>query len=167
MNVIKKSPVRSRGQPGCSFFTGADARRPRLAEPLAFFSDHPVNEHSPRRQTIADRLGTTTGNSLTANHLGQNATVCGVVALTNFDADAQFWPMFLDFGTPYPDQASRRLSTVPIVPRFGTPGTTLQGNGFASPTLIRQYRGKPEPSSNDPRQLNAIDDHRALAVGAR
>jgi hypothetical protein len=33
-----------------------------------------------------------------ANHVGQNATVCGVVALTNFEADTQFWPTFLYFG---------------------------------------------------------------------
>jgi hypothetical protein len=27
-----------------------------------------------------------------ASHVGQNATVCGIVALRNFDADTQFWP---------------------------------------------------------------------------
>jgi hypothetical protein len=29
---------------------------------------------------------------------------CGVVTLTNFDADTQFWPTVLDFGKPFPDQ---------------------------------------------------------------
>jgi hypothetical protein len=38
------------------------------------------------------------------NRVGQNAAVCGVVAMTNFDVDTEFWPTFLDFGRPYPDQ---------------------------------------------------------------
>jgi hypothetical protein len=38
------------------------------------------------------------------NHVGQNAAVRGVVAITNFDADTEIWPTFLDFGRPYPDQ---------------------------------------------------------------
>jgi hypothetical protein len=45
-----------------------------------------------------------------ANHIGQNTTVCGVVALTNFDTDTQFWPTFLDFGRPYPDQVFTAVS---------------------------------------------------------
>jgi hypothetical protein len=38
------------------------------------------------------------------DHFGQVATVCGVVALTDFDVDTQFRPRFPRFGKPYPAQ---------------------------------------------------------------
>jgi hypothetical protein len=68
-----------------------------------------------------------------ANHIGQNATVCGVVALTNFDADTQFWRTVLDFGKPFPDQVFAAVIYGADRAKFETPMTTLQGNGFASP----------------------------------
>jgi hypothetical protein len=39
-----------------------------------------------------------------AHHVGETATVCGVVASAKFDAGLQSQPTFLDFGKPYPDQ---------------------------------------------------------------
>jgi hypothetical protein len=37
-------------------------------------------------------------------HVGENATVCGVVASTNYAARATSAPTFLDLGKPYPNQ---------------------------------------------------------------
>jgi hypothetical protein len=56
---------------------------------------------------LASRAASVTPDDA-ANHAGQNATVCAVVALTNVDTDSRFSPTFLDFGKPYPDQGPRR-----------------------------------------------------------
>lgn len=40
-----------------------------------------------------------------ASHVGQNATVCGVVTSAKFDAHLRSRTTFLDFGKRYPDQA--------------------------------------------------------------
>jgi hypothetical protein len=87
------------------------------------------------------------------NHVGQNATVCDVVAQTNFDADTQFWPTFLDFGKPYPNQVFTAVIYGVDRAKFGTPGTTLQGKRVCVTGSVREYRGKPEIILNDPIQL--------------
>ena len=73
-----------------------------------------------------------------ANHVGQSAKVCGVVALTNFDADTQFWPTFLDFGKPYPDQVFAAVIYGTDRVKFGTPGTTLQGKRVCVSGPVRE-----------------------------
>jgi hypothetical protein len=74
-----------------------------------------------------------------------------VVALTNFDADAQFWPTFLDCGKPYPDQAFTALIYVADPAKVRTPGITLQRVCVTG--LVRDDRGEPEFSPNDSSQL--------------
>jgi hypothetical protein len=88
-----------------------------------------------------------------ATHVGEDATVCGVVALTNFDADARFWPTFLDFGKPYPYQVFTAVIYGADRAKFGTPGATLQGKRVCVTGPIREDRGKPEIILSDPRQL--------------
>jgi hypothetical protein len=88
-----------------------------------------------------------------ANHVGQNATVCGVVALTNFQADTQFWPTFLDFGEPYPDQVFTAVIYGADRDKFGTQETTLQGRRVCVTGSVREYQGKPEIILTDPSQL--------------
>jgi hypothetical protein len=88
-----------------------------------------------------------------ANHVGQNATVCGVVALTNFDADTQFWPTFLDFGKPYPHQVFTAVIFGADRANFGTRETTPKGKRVCVSGTVSEDRGKPEMILNDPRQL--------------
>jgi hypothetical protein len=88
-----------------------------------------------------------------ANHVGQNATVCGVVALTNFDAAMQFWPTFFDFGKPYPHQVLTAVIFGADRAKFGTTETTLQGKRVCVSGSIREDRGKPEIILTDPRRL--------------
>jgi hypothetical protein len=40
-----------------------------------------------------------------ASHVGENATVCGVVASAKFAAGSRSQPTFLDMGRPYPNSA--------------------------------------------------------------
>jgi hypothetical protein len=88
-----------------------------------------------------------------ANYVGQSVTVCGVVALTNFDADTQFWPTILDFGKPFPDQVFAAVIYGGDRAKFGTPKTTLQGKRVCVSGVIRKDRGTPEIVLTDPRQL--------------
>jgi hypothetical protein len=88
-----------------------------------------------------------------AKHVGQNVSVCGVVALTNFDADTQFWPTALDFGKPFPKQVFTAVIYGADRPKFGTPKATLQGKRVCVSGVIREYRGKLQMILRDPSQL--------------
>jgi hypothetical protein len=88
-----------------------------------------------------------------AKHVGQNATVCGVVASTKFDAHLRSRPTFLDFGRPYPDQVFAAVIFGDNRAKFGTPETTLRGKRVCVSGKIREYRGKPEIVLSDPSQL--------------
>jgi hypothetical protein len=85
--------------------------------------------------------------------MGQNATVCGVVASTKFDAHLRSRPTFLDFGKPYPSQVFTAVIFGVNRARFGTPETTLQGKRVCVSGTIRAHRGKPEIVLDDPSQL--------------
>jgi hypothetical protein len=87
------------------------------------------------------------------HHVGQTATVCGVVVLTNFDADTQFWPTFLELRKPYPDQVFTAVIYGADRNKFGRRETTLQGKRVCVTGPIREYRGKPEIILADPSQL--------------
>jgi hypothetical protein len=88
-----------------------------------------------------------------AQHIGQNATVCGVVASTKFDAHLRSQPTFLDFGKPYPNHVFTAVIFGVNRARFGTPETTLQGKRVCVSGTIRAYRGRPEIVLDDPSQL--------------
>jgi len=76
-----------------------------------------------------------------------------VVALTNFDADTQFWPTFLDLGKPYPDQVFTAVIYSADRDKFGTPRAMLQGKRVCVTDTVREYRGRLEIVLNDPSQL--------------
>jgi len=88
-----------------------------------------------------------------ARHVGETATVCGVVASTKFDAHLRSRPTFLDFGRPYPDQVFTAVIFGANRAKFGTPETTLQGKHVCVSGSIREYRGRPEIILSDPGQL--------------
>ena len=62
-----------------------------------------------------------------AHHVGETATVCGVVASAKFDAGLQSQPTFLDFGKPYPDQVFTAVVFGDDRTKFGTPEASLRG----------------------------------------
>jgi hypothetical protein len=87
------------------------------------------------------------------HHIGQNATICGVVASTKFDAHLKSQPTFLDFGEPYPDQVFTAVIFGTDRAKFGTPETALQGKRVCVSGSIREEQGKPEIILSDPSQL--------------
>jgi hypothetical protein len=88
-----------------------------------------------------------------ARHIGQNATVCGMVASAKFDAHLRSRPTFLDFGKPYPNEVFTAVIFGVDRAKFGTPETTLQGKRVCISGTIREYRSKPEIILNETSQL--------------
>ena len=86
-------------------------------------------------------------------HVGEHATVCGIVASTRYSPKTKGQPTFLNFDSPYP----RQIFTVVIWggdrPKFGTPETTLKGRRVCATGTIQLYRGTPEIVVSDPGQL--------------
>ena len=87
-------------------------------------------------------------NSLTSaeanQHIGENATVCGVVASAHYAASSRGAPTFLNLDRAYPDQ----LFTVVIWredrAKFGTPEVTYNDKRICVMGIIASYRGVPE-----------------------
>jgi DNA/RNA endonuclease YhcR with UshA esterase domain len=92
-----------------------------------------------------------------AHHIGETATVCGVVASMKFDEHLKSQPTFLDFGAPYPHQAFTAVIWGSDRSKFGTPETTLQGKPVCVSGAISEYRGKPEIILSNPSQLTQSD----------
>ena len=88
-----------------------------------------------------------------AHHVGDTATVCGVVASAKFDADLQSQPTFLDFGKPYPDQVFTAVIFGDDRKKFGTPEVSLRGKRVCVSGRIQEKRGLPEIVVSDPKQL--------------
>jgi hypothetical protein len=88
-----------------------------------------------------------------AKHVGEKATVCGVVAAAKYAAQTGGRPTFLDFGKPYPDTIFTALILGTDRPKFGTPETTVKGKEVCVTGEIRLYNGKPEIVLTDPKQL--------------
>ena len=88
-----------------------------------------------------------------AHHLGETATVCGVVASGKFDSDLQSQPTFLDFGKPYPDQVFTAVIFGSDRAKFGTPERSLRGKRVCVSGKIQEKNGLPEIILNDPKQL--------------
>ena len=104
--------------------------------------------------TPAEAKNTLTPDQAPA-HIGEAATVCGVVASTRFAPKTNRQPTFLNFGLPYPRQVFTVVIWGSDRPKFGTPEITLMGKNVCATGTIQTYRGKAETIATDPRQLLA------------
>lgn len=89
----------------------------------------------------------------TASHVGETATVCGLVASAKYAANSRAQPTFLDMGQPYPNQPFVAVIFGTDRAKFGEPETTLSGKRICITGQVRNYRGKPEIIVSDPSQL--------------
>jgi len=87
-------------------------------------------------------------------HVGETATVCGVVASAKFAAGSRAQPTFLDLGQPYPNAAFTAVIFGDDRAKFGTPETSLRGKRVCVTGQIRDYGGRPEVILRDPSQLS-------------
>ena len=62
-----------------------------------------------------------------ASHIGETATVCGVVASAKFEAHARAQPTLLDLGKSYPHAIFTAVIYGDHRPKFDTPETSLRG----------------------------------------
>jgi hypothetical protein len=84
-----------------------------------------------------------------ASHVGETATVCGLVASAKFAANSLSQPTFLDLEcSPHRGDFRKRSAEV----RDAREVTT--GKRICVTGIINQYRGKPEVILHDPSQLS-------------
>jgi hypothetical protein len=62
----------------------------------------------------------------TADHIGEIATVCGLVVSTTYLPQAPQAPTFLDLGKPYPNQIFSAIIFGSDRPKFGAPETSMR-----------------------------------------
>jgi micrococcal nuclease len=88
-------------------------------------------------------------------HVGETATVCGVVASANYSVRTKGQPTFLNLDQPYPKQVFTVLIWGSDRSKFGTPEVQWMGKRLCATGKIEAYRGKPEIVATDPRQLSS------------
>jgi hypothetical protein len=98
-------------------------------------------------------FGATIGPEDAAAHVGENATVCGVVESAHFASRSRGQPTFLNFGRPYPNQVFTALIWGSDRSKFDEPENTLQGKRVCVTGTIRLYRERPEVILSNPDQL--------------
>ncbi len=89
----------------------------------------------------------------TARHIGEIATVCGLVASTKYVPEATGAPTFLDFGSAYPRAVFTALILGGDRPKFGAPEKTLGGKRVCVTGQITVYGGTPQVVLTQPDQL--------------
>lgn len=88
------------------------------------------------------------------DHVGETATVCGMVASATFAARINRAPTFLNLDKPYPDH----LFTVVIWgsdrPKFRQPEVQYRGKRLCVTGSIKIFRGRPEIVVKEPSQIS-------------
>ena|SRR5205807_4775433 len=88
-----------------------------------------------------------------AAHIGETATVCGVVASAKYEANAKLQATLLDLGKAYPNAVFTAVVYGENRAKFGTPETSLRGRRICVAGKISDYHGKAEIVLTDPSQL--------------
>lgn len=91
-----------------------------------------------------------------AGHIGETATVCGVVASAEYEADEQNQPTLLDLGKPHPTAIFTAVIYGENRAKFGTPESSLRGKHICVTGQISDYQGKPEIVLTEPSQLRTL-----------
>jgi hypothetical protein len=87
------------------------------------------------------------------DHIGEHATVCGVVASATFAARTKGQPTFLNLDYPYPQHIFTAVIWGSDRPKFGQPEGTYKGKRICVTGTIKAYRGVPEIVVTGPGQL--------------
>jgi hypothetical protein len=89
-----------------------------------------------------------------ADHIGETATVCGVVASAEYEANAQSQPTLWNLRKPSPNATFTAVIYSDNRAKFGTPETSLRGKRICVTGKISDYEGKPEIVLTEPSQLS-------------
>ena len=88
-----------------------------------------------------------------AQHVGEQATVCGAVVSAHYSASSKGQPTFLNFDQPYPNAAFTVLIWGEDRPKFGAPEVRYRDQWVCATGLVRIYRGTAEMIAREPAQL--------------
>lgn len=88
-----------------------------------------------------------------ANHVGEKATVCGVVASARYASRSKGQPTFLNLDKPYPDAIFTALIWGEDRSKFDEPEVRLRDKRICTTGTITQYKGVPEMVLREPSQL--------------
>ena len=90
-----------------------------------------------------------------ASHIGETATVCGIVASANYAARTKGQPTFLNLDKPYPNQVFTIMIWGSDRGKFGAPEVQFLGKRLCATGQMQSYKGKPEIVASDPKQLRS------------
>ena len=78
------------------------------------------------------------------DHVGENATVCGIVASATFAARTKGQPTFLNLDKSYPDHIFSVVIWGSDRPKFHQPEVLYRGKRLCVTGYIKIFRGRPE-----------------------
>lgn len=87
------------------------------------------------------------------SHIGERATVCGMVASAHFSARSKGSPTFLNLDKPYPNQIFTILIWGSDRPKFGNPERDYSRKNICVAGTIQEYRGTAEIIARSPSQI--------------
>ncbi len=87
------------------------------------------------------------------SHIGEKATVCGLVASAHYAASSKGQPTFLNLDKPYPNQIFTVLIWGSDRPKFGTPERDYLRRKVCVTGMIEQFRGTAEIIARSPSQI--------------
>ncbi|HUH85510.1 MAG TPA: hypothetical protein VLX85_12950 [Stellaceae bacterium] len=88
-----------------------------------------------------------------AQHVGENATVCGTVASAHHVERSRLQPTFLDLDRTYPNQSFTVVIFGSNRAKFGTPERALLHQRICATGEISLYQGRPEMVVHDVAQI--------------
>ena len=88
-----------------------------------------------------------------ASHVGETATVCGVVVAVTYVAAAPMAPTFLDLDQQYPNQVFTAIIFGNDRAKFGSSENSLRGKSVCVTGEIFLFQGRPKMTLRDPKQL--------------
>jgi DNA/RNA endonuclease YhcR with UshA esterase domain len=75
------------------------------------------------------------------NHIGEKATVCGLVASTHYASSSNGEPTFLNLGEAYPDHVFTAVIWGENREKFNAPEVKYRGKNVCVTGKIKSYRG--------------------------
>ena len=97
------------------------------------------------------------GNSISAreakNHVGEEATVCGMVASAHYAASSRGRPTFINLDQPYPNQIFTIVIWEEDRAKFGNPEERYIDKNICATGRITLYRGVAETTVREPAQI--------------
>jgi len=98
------------------------------------------------------------------DHIGETATVCGVVVDTSYAEKSKGHPTFLNFEQKFPRQTFTAVIWEDNRPKFGRPEIGYKGKRICVTGEIRNYRKRPQIEIKEPGQISVEEPK---VVGSR